>query len=69
MQYQELSKRQKEILLLLTQGMSNKEIAQDLLISVKTVENHLKLLFDKLEVTNRTQAVIKFLGFNPRPGS
>ena len=51
------SEREQQMLLFLAQGYTNKEIAQSLSISPNTVKSHLKSLFDKLEVTNRTQAV------------
>ncbi len=54
-----LSDRQREILGLLAQGKSNKEIAYDLGISEGTVKQHLFTLFKKIGVTNRTKAVIK----------
>ncbi|TZE82271.1 response regulator [Calorimonas adulescens] len=54
----ELSTREVEVLNLLTQGLTNKEIAQKLLISEKTVKNHLYSIFKKLGVQDRTQAVL-----------
>jgi ATP/maltotriose-dependent transcriptional regulator MalT len=44
-------------LALIEQGMSNKQIAQHLVISDKTVENHTTNIYQKLDVRNRTQAV------------
>jgi DNA-binding NarL/FixJ family response regulator len=55
----ELTKRQRDILLLIRLGKTNKEVAQDLGLSVNTVKTHLKNLFGKLQVTNRTQATLK----------
>ncbi|MCW8880633.1 MAG: helix-turn-helix transcriptional regulator [Kangiellaceae bacterium] len=59
----EFSEREQQMLIFLSQGYTNKEIASSLDISPNTVKTHLKKLFDKLEVTNRTQAVAeaKFL--------
>lgn len=54
----ELTRREKDILTLLAQGLSNKEMAEALFISEKTVKNHLTSIFRKLEVKDRTQAVI-----------
>jgi DNA-binding CsgD family transcriptional regulator len=54
----DLSARQQEILFLLSEGQSNKEIAESLKISEGTVKQHLFVLFRKLEVTNRAKAVI-----------
>jgi len=53
-----LSERQQEIITLLAEGKSNKEIADLLKISYGTVKQHLFVLFRKLGVTNRTKAVI-----------
>jgi len=46
-------------LALLGRGQSNKEIASRLECSVKTVKNHLNSIFQKLGVSNRTEAVVK----------
>ncbi|NHM27269.1 response regulator transcription factor [Desulfofundulus sp. TPOSR] len=53
-----LTNRELEILQLLAQGESNKSIAQKLFISEKTVKNHLTNIFQKLNVNDRTQAVL-----------
>ncbi|MBP7777832.1 MAG: alpha/beta fold hydrolase [Acidobacteria bacterium] len=53
-----LSRRERETLSLLAEGLSNAEIAQRLGISEKTVRNHLSHLFDKLGVWSRTQAIV-----------
>jgi len=52
-----LTPREREILALLADGLSNKQIAARLGISTNTVKTHLELLFDKLEVSSRTEAV------------
>lgn len=52
------SKREGEILQLLTDGQSNRKIAETLEISEKTVKNHVSSLFKKLQVNDRTQAVV-----------
>lgn len=57
-----LSRREREILELLSQGFSNKEIAERLSLSVETVRGHLKHIYDKFHVRSRTQAVLKFMG-------
>jgi pimeloyl-ACP methyl ester carboxylesterase/DNA-binding CsgD family transcriptional regulator len=54
----ELSKRERETLSLLAEGLSNSEIAERLGISEKTVRNHLSHLFDKLGVWSRAQAIV-----------
>lgn len=54
----ELSQRETEVLRLLVKGRSNKEIASDLFVAEDTVKAHLKTLFVKLHVQDRTQAAI-----------
>ncbi len=56
--YDELSKREMEVLKILAQGLSNQEIADQLFISLKTVKTHVSNIFNKLEVSDRTQATI-----------
>ena len=53
-----LTKRELEVLKLLAVGMYNKEIAEKLNISERTVKNHVSNIFKKLEVTDRTQAAV-----------
>jgi DNA-binding NarL/FixJ family response regulator len=54
-----LSKRETEVLKLLSEGISNQEIAEKLYISENTVKTHTSRLFEKLGVKNRTAAVLK----------
>lgn len=56
---EELSVREKEILSLIAKGFSNKEIADKLFLSVGTVKNYVTNILQKLEVKDRTQAVLK----------
>lgn len=51
-----LSEREREILILLAQGVPNKEIADKLSIAEGTVKNHVSNILEKLQVQNRTQA-------------
>lgn len=54
-----LTKTEIRVLALLGRGQSNKQIAQVLECSIKTVKNHLNSIFQKLDVSNRTEAVVK----------
>jgi DNA-binding NarL/FixJ family response regulator len=54
-----LTKTEIKVLALLGRGQSNKEIAAQLECSVKTVKNHLNSIFQKMGVSNRTEAVVK----------
>jgi DNA-binding NarL/FixJ family response regulator len=58
---QNLSRREQEVLELLSQGCANKEIADKLSISIETVTWHLRHIYTKLHVRSRTQAALKFL--------
>ncbi len=53
-----LTAREREVLALLSRGLTNKQIAQTLFLSVRTVEAHLRHIYDKLNVTSRTEAVL-----------
>ncbi|ADV79390.1 response regulator receiver [Thermoanaerobacter brockii subsp. finnii Ako-1] len=57
----DLTPREIEILKLISKGYSNKEIAQKLFLSEKTVKNHVYNIFKKLDVKDRTQAAIYML--------
>lgn len=56
-----LTRREHEVLALLGKGFPDKEIADRLHISVWTVNGHVKNIFDKLDVHNRTEAVLRYL--------
>ena len=57
--YLAISEREYEVLTLLAEGLSNKELADRLFVSTNTIKTHLKNLYEKLEVSRRTQAVQK----------
>lgn len=57
--FPELSDREREILDLIAQGCKNAEIAQRLVLSEKTVRNHVSNILSKLQVTDRTQAILR----------
>ena len=54
-----LSLREREVLRLLTQGQTNREIAQNLIVSVSTVKIHVEHILAKLDVSDRTQAAVR----------
>lgn len=56
--HDDLTNREKEILLLIAEGKSNQEIADILFITLKTVKTHVSNILSKLEVEDRTQATI-----------
>ncbi len=55
---EELTPREMEVLIALSQGMNNKEIATDLVISEHTVKKHIGQILEKLELKDRTQAAL-----------
>jgi DNA-binding NarL/FixJ family response regulator len=64
-----LSVREEQILLLLAKGYANKTIADRLELSVDTVCHHLKHVFEKLHVSSRTEAVVRYLASKASIGS
>ena len=57
--FPELTEREREILDLIAQGYNNNDIAHRLVLSQKTVANHVSNIFSKLQVVDRAQAIIK----------
>jgi DNA-binding NarL/FixJ family response regulator len=53
-----LTDREMDVLKLAAQGKGNKEIASELSLSIRTIESHIRHIFDKLGVNSRTEAVI-----------
>jgi DNA-binding NarL/FixJ family response regulator len=53
-----LSNREREVLRLIGQGATNREIAQKLIISEHTVKSHIESILNKLDVRNRQQAAV-----------
>ena len=53
----ELTKREKEVLSLVLEGYSSKEVANNLVCSKRTVDFHLARIYEKLQVSNRVQAL------------
>jgi DNA-binding NarL/FixJ family response regulator len=66
-----LSPREEQVLQLMTEGMTNQQIAGHLCVTVHAVKFHLASIYRKFEVHNRTEAVVAFLQANgelkPRP--
>ena len=60
-----LSEREREILKLIAKGLTNREIADKIHLSEKTVRNHITTIFAKIGVSHRTQAAIHYLNRNP----
>ncbi|MHB8792623.1 MAG: response regulator transcription factor [Thermoleophilia bacterium] len=60
-----LSEREKEILKLIAEGLTNREIADKVHLGEKTVRNHITAIFMKIGVSHRTQAAIYYLNRNP----
>ncbi len=57
--FPELTARELEVLTLIAQGDKNRRIAKKLVITDKTVRNHITNIFSKLQVADRAQAIIK----------
>src|SRR5262245_35462725 len=57
--FPELTDREREILTLIAQGWSNGEIAARLVVSLKTVRNYVSNIFSKLQVADRTEAILR----------
>ena len=61
----DLTAREREVLDLLADGASNRQIARSLGISLKTVQNHVSRILDKLQAADRTQAALRARGIPP----
>jgi len=57
--FPELTSREHEILTLIARGLNNHEIASTIYISVKTVRNYISTIFNKLQVADRAQAIVR----------
>ncbi len=56
--YDDLTPRELEVLKLIAEGLANREIAEELTISEKTVKNHINNIFSKLHINDRSQAIL-----------
>ena len=65
-----LTPRELEVLRCLARGLSNREIAEELSVSIRTVTTHVRNILDKLHLANRTQAALYAIeqGIGPEPG-
>jgi DNA-binding NarL/FixJ family response regulator len=63
----DLTKREQEVLEILARGASNQQIARALGLSLKTVQNHVSRILDKLQAADRTQAALRARGLDPSP--
>ncbi|HET6908545.1 MAG TPA: response regulator transcription factor [Mycobacteriales bacterium] len=59
MLFPELSDREREVLQLIARGKSNSDIARELVVSPKTVRNHVSSIFTKLQVSDRAEAIVR----------
>jgi DNA-binding NarL/FixJ family response regulator len=64
----ELSPREGEVMDLVSEGLTNRQIASRCFLSEKTVKNHVNRIFAKLAVTSRAEAVSLWLRPGPAPG-
>ena len=60
---EQLSVREREVLLLAAKGLSSKEVAKHLFISERTVQTHLASIYDKLGSRNKTEALLLALKY------
>lgn len=56
--FPQLTEREREVLALIGQGYTNNAIAEQLVLSPKTVRNHVSIIFSKLQIAGRTEAII-----------
>jgi DNA-binding NarL/FixJ family response regulator len=61
-----LTSREREIMNLIAQGLSNRDIAERFVLSEKTVKNHVNRIYSKLDASNRVHATAIWLGTTPR---
>lgn len=56
-----LSRRERDVLLLIVKGLNNKQIARELGLSLNTTKHHVSRLFDRIDVASRLQAAVWFM--------
>ena len=57
--FPELSEREREVLDLIARGLTNAAVAERLVITPKTVRNHISNIFSKLQVAHRSEAIVR----------
>lgn len=67
--FENLTGRESAILVELSKGYANKEIANNLAIAVPTVRTHLRSIYEKIHVRSRTEAIVKYLGHGSLDGN
>jgi DNA-binding NarL/FixJ family response regulator len=65
---EQFTARERDVLDLMAEGVGNRQIARELDLSLKTVQNHVSRILDKLQATDRTQAVLRARGIAPTSG-
>ncbi|MCG3083253.1 helix-turn-helix transcriptional regulator [Anoxybacillus sp. LAT_35] len=60
LEIEQLSERERQVFFLLLKGYSNKEIAEELILSEHTIKNHINNIFQKLDVKRRSHLIAKF---------
>lgn len=60
-----LSRRERDVLLLIVRGLNNKQIARELGLSVHTTKHHVSRLFNRIDVNSRLQAAIWYVQEKP----
>ncbi len=63
-QHQQLTRREAEVMQLLLQGKTNKQIAESLFLSIHTIKNHLQRIYEKYQVHSRTELFRILAGFS-----
>jgi DNA-binding NarL/FixJ family response regulator len=59
----DISKREMEVMALISESMTNEEIAQKLFLSAKTVKTHIRNIFEKTDIRNRVEAVLLYIRY------
>ena len=63
-QMEKISRREKEVMALISESMTNEEIAEKLFLSAKTVKTHIRNIFEKTGIRNRVEAALLYIRYN-----